>query len=404
MKKTLMTFASESIVPQEKLYIKEEKNSFLTIGIPKENGEFERRVPLTPESVKILTSMGHKIFIEKGVGEYVFYSDLAYSEAGALVCEDIAEIWQCDIVIKIAPPSANEVKMMKNKSTFLSFLQLSMFSKEALEKITEKRINAVSLELISDSQNKHSIINSILEIEGKTAIVLAAELLTNTNGGKGILLGGCPGVTPTEIVIIGAGRAGREAARTADALGALVKVFDNNIDLLREIQTFVSPSTFTSTLHPNVLINAFKSADIVIGTLRFENGEKKFIVSEDMIANMKKGALIIDLSIDQGGCFETSVCPDSMKETLYEQCGVIHYCIPNISSRVARTTSIALSNHCLPLLIKIADSGNINDHMRKERNFRNGVYIYNGKIVNKFVGEHFNLPWSDIMLFLAPFQ
>jgi Alanine dehydrogenase len=235
-------------------------------------------------------------------------------------------------------------------------------------------------------------------------VVLASELLTNTNGGKGILLGGCPSVTPTEVLIIGASTAGKEAAKTANALGALVKVFDNNVSLLRDIQTYVSPSTFTSTLHPNVLVNSLKSADIVIGTLRIENDDLKYAITKDMIRNMKRGAIIIDLGIDKGGCFETSVFPESPDDNIYEECGVAHYYILNISSRVARTTSIALSNHCLPLLLKIADSGGIKSYIRKEHSFRNGVYIYNGKIVNKNVGEYFNLPWSDIMLFIAPFQ
>ncbi|MGL4293429.1 MAG: alanine dehydrogenase, partial [Bacteroidales bacterium] len=227
---------------------------------------------------------------------------------------------------------------------------------------------------------------------------------TNEGGGKGILLGGCPGVSPTEIVILGAGRAGSEAARTAVALGALVKVFDNHVDMLRRLQRALGASTFTSTLHPNVLRNTLRSADVVIGALRIEKGEKRFFISADMVREMKSGALIIDLSVDQGGCFETSVYPKNRYEAFFEQYGVLHYCLPNISSRVARTTSISLSNHLLPILQSIADAGTITDFIRENAGFRKGVYFYNGKLVNPTVGEYFGYPWSDIMLFLTSFQ
>ena len=400
----MISFTSESMIPQEKLYQNNDNRNSLNIGIPKEVCEFEKRLLLTPEAVAILIEAGHNVLIESGAGESIYYNDISYSEAGAQITDNRQKVWESDIVLKVSSPLYDEIEMMRTGSCLISMLQFSLMADKTIEKMIKKRIIAVSLELIADKKGNHPIINSILEIEGKTSVMIASELLTNLSGGKGILLGGCAGVSPTEIVVIGAGRAGREAARTANALGALVKVFDNDIDHLRDIHNFVSQSIFTSTLHPNVLLKAFVSADVVIGTLRFENGEKHFQINEDIIRTMKKGAIILDLSVDQGGCFETSVCPDSIDGALYENYGITHYCLPNISSRVARTTTIALSNHFLPLLLKMAESQSIVEFIRKDTNFRSGVYIYKGKIVNKVVGEYYNLTWSDIMLFIASFQ
>ncbi|MEG1585642.1 MAG: alanine dehydrogenase [Bacteroidales bacterium] len=404
IKRMLSTFTTESILPEEKSCCPKEKSNSLLIGIPKERGDFEKRLPLTPEAIAILCNQGHHVILETGAGDSIHYSDHVFSEAGAEIADHASSVWECDIILKIAVPLVSEIALMKPRATLISLLQLSLFSPEVLTIMSEKRINAVAYDFITDAQGSYPIINQIREIEGKAAVVLAAELLTNERGGKGILLGGCAGVSPTEVLILGAGRAGSEAARTAGALGALVKVFDNHVDALRLLQRTLGASTFTSTLHPRVLQNALRTADVAIGALRLEKGEKQFFVSADMVRQMKPGALIIDLSVDQGGCFETSICPASQYEAFFEQYGVLHYCLPNISSRVARTTSISLSNHILPLIQEIADANTISDCIRENAYFRSGVYFYNGKLVNPTVGEHFDYPWSDIMLFLTSFQ
>lgn len=400
----LSSFTTESFLPEEKRCCLKEKYNSLLIGIPCETGDFEKRLPLTPEAIAILCDQGHHVIVETGAGEAIHYPDHLFSEAGAEITDIPARVWECDIVIKMAIPLPAQVAMMKSRATLISLLQLSLFSPETLTLMADRRINAVAYDFITDQHGNCPIINQIREIEGRTAVVLAADLLTNENGGKGILLGGCAGVSPTEVVILGAGRAGSEAARTAIALGALVKVFDRQVESLRAVQHTLGTSTFTSTFHPKVLQNALRSADVVIGALRIEKGEKHFFVSADMIRQMKPGALIIDLSVDQGGCFETSICPVNQYEVFFEQHGVLHYCFPNISSRVARTTTISLSNHVLPILQEIADAGSIIDYIRENAHFRNGVYFYNGKLVNPTVGEHFDYPWSDIMLFLTSFQ
>lgn len=400
----ISSLTTESFLPEEKLYCQKDKKNSLFIGIPKENCDFERRLALTPEAIAILCAQGHHVIVESGAGDPIHYPDTAFSESGAEITNQPSKVWEADIVLKVAPPKPAEVSLMRPRSTLLSLLQLSLLLPETLEIMAERRINAVAYEFITDEQGSHPVINQIREIEGRTAVVIAADLLTHESSGKGILLGGCAGVSPTEVVILGAGRAGSEAARTANALGALVKVFDNRIESLRNLQRTLGPAIFTSTLHPKVLRNSLHSADVVIGTLRIENGEKTYFVSTDMVLEMKKGALIIDLSVDQGGCFETSMCPHTMKEVFYEKHGVYHYCLPNISSRVARTTTISLSNHILPIIEHIAESGSINDFIRENPCFRSGVYFYNGKLVNPTIGEHFSLSWSDIMLFLTSFQ
>lgn len=395
---------AEQPIPAERLAPVRENNNRLLIGIPREVRPFEKRMSLTPEAIGQLCEWGHRVLVQSGAGDAIQYPDHRFSEMGAEIVDDVSSVWECDIVIKVSSPTMKEILMMKSKSTLISLVQLRHFSKEMLDLMAERKINAVAYDFITDSHGGYPIINQIREIEGRTAVVLAAHLLTIESGGKGILLGGCAGVSPTEVVILGTGHAGGEAARTATSFGALVKVFDNNIDGLRALQCSLGAATFTSTLHPKVLVNALRSADVVIGTLRIEQGEREFLLSEDMIRQMKRGALIIDMNVDQGGCFESSIYPKTKDEVLFEKYGVLHYCIPNISSCVARTTTISLSNHLFPILRDIAEAGTILNYLRERDSFRNGVYFYNGKLVNRTIGEYFDYKWNDINFFLPALQ
>ena len=322
----------------------------LLIGIPCERKEGEKRLALTPEAVDMLTDRGHRVLVESGAGLGINYSDNHYSEAGAEIVATPAEVYQADIILKILPPLTAEVMMMKPRTTLFSTVQFNTFSHEAFELMMAKRITAVAYELLADDKQRCPVLNVISEIEGTASITIASELLSNTQGGKGILLGGIPGVSPTEVVIIGAGNAGTVATRAAMALGASVKVFDDDINKLRTIQQVLGQGLFTSTFHPNVLQNAFRSADVVIGAMRYINTRHRYIIAEDMIRIMKRGALVIDLRINQGGCFETTCCLCPSDPAVFEQYGVLHYCRQNISNRVARTTSMALSNIFVPML------------------------------------------------------
>lgn len=390
-------------VPQELLQALGKVNNRLLLGIPRERDKSERRLPLTPEAIAILTQAGHRIWVETGAGLGINYSDTHFAEAGAEIKATPQEVYQADIVLKILPPTLAEVDCMRPRSTLLSFVPLNILSKEVFLRMMAKRITAVAYELITDEWNRIPMLNVTSEIEGAASITIASELLSNAQGGKGILLGGIPGVSPTEVVIIGAGNAGTVAARAAMALGAFVKVFDDDLNKLRLIHQTLGQGLFTSTFHPNVLQNAFRSADVVIGAMRYINARRHFVISEELIHAMKKGALLIDLRISQGGCFETTCCLSPADPPVFEQYGVLHYARPNVSNRVARTTSMAYSNILVPLLLGLGDAGSLVAWISSNRGFHEGVYLYNGAAVNEYVAHSFNLSSNNLDLFLSAF-
>jgi alanine dehydrogenase len=389
-----------ALFPEECLLREIARQPRLSIGIPKENGDVETRLALTPEGVAIVTEEGHSVYVQRGAGDPMSYTDLQYSEAGAFMVDDASEVFSADIVLKIAPPTLEELKMMHYRSSILSMLQLTNLSSDCIKLMMKKKMTAVAFELIKDEQRSFPVVSSISEIEGSTAINVASELMSNERGGKGILLGGVAGISPTEVIILGAGITGTVAARTALALGAQVKIFDHDINKLRKIQHYLGQQVFTSVIQPAVLFRALASADAVIGNLRYINGSERFMVSEELVKTMKKGAIIVDMSVDQGGCFETSECR-TIKNPVFEKYGVIHYCVPNISARVARTSSMALSNIFAPMMMKIGGSGNILSAISESAGFRNGAYIFSGILVNKLIGDYYGIQASDIGLLLA---
>ncbi len=392
---------STSFFVRELLQKVEMQKVSMVVGIPKENQDAEKRLALTPETVSLLVSAGYRVLLEAGAGLTIHYSDRYYAESGAEIMQTAEEVFQADLILKIMPPTLQEVAMMRPKTTVFSFLYLHKLSTPLLELMSEKRINALAYELLTDSTGISPFVTSISEIEGVSSITLAAELLSNAHGGKGILLGGVPGISPTEVVIIGAGVAGTMAARAALSLGASVKVFDNDIVKLRTIRHELGSPVFTSTLQPNVLKNVFRSADVVIGAMQYINKTHFYRISDDLIREMKKGSLIIDLRMAQGGCFETTMeacLPDH--PVVFEKFGVLHFCEMSLSSRVARTASIALSNIFLSMFTAMGDCGGIAHFARFDRGFASGFYMYAGKMVNSYVANHFNYPVSDIGLFL----
>ena len=290
---------------------------------------------------------------------------------------------------------------MRPRATVFSFLQQPLLSSTILEAMSAKRINALAYDLVYDDSGASPFATAISEIEGASAVTLAAELMSNANGGKGILMGGVPGVSPTEVVIIGADVAGTIAARAALGLGAMVKVFDNDVNKLRLMEHNLGRSLFTSTLQPNVLRNTFRSADVLIGAMEYINKPHRERISEDLIKELKQGAIIIDLRLAQGGCFETTMeaCIPGAP-TLFDKYGVLHFCEMSISSRVARTASIALSNIFSSLFMKMANGGGIIGLVQSDRGYSSGFYMFSGKMVNPYVANLFNLPVNDIGLFL----
>jgi alanine dehydrogenase len=384
--------------------LKELPNSHwpMSIGIPKENLKTEKRLVFTPEAVEMIVDAGHEVVFEKDAGWGVHYSDAAYVKSGAKIADDRKQVLTCDLIFKITPPSLDEVQWMKRKSTVFSMLQMPDISLDLIKAMANKQVNAIAYELITPDGLNFPVRNTISEIEGTASVFIASELLSNEKSGKGILLGGIPGVSPTEIIIIGAGVAGTVAARAALALGASVKVFDCNIAKLRQLQNNLGTAVFTSVFQPNVLMNAFKSVDVVIGVMQYINDPVHEVVSENVIKSMKQGSILMDLRIDQGGCFETTCFLPSGHPTIFEKHGVLHYCVPNLSSRIARTASMALSNIFVPLIVQLSESGGAAGIPTTDV-FRSGLYVYGGKLVNNYVARHFNLTASDIGLYLSAF-
>lgn len=393
-------FMQRILYPEESLLREIHRQTRLTIGLPCENPAAETRLALTPEGVSLVAEEGHTVMVERGAGLPMSYTDLQYSEAGAVIVDSRAEVFASDIVMKIAPPGIDDLLLMKPGRSVFSMLQLSNFSSDTLKLMASKKLNAIAYELIKDEQKAFPVINTLAELEGASAISVASELMSNTAGGKGVLLGGVAGISPSEVVILGAGLAGSVAARTALALGATVKIFDHDINKLRKIQHYLGQQVFTSVIHPAVLFKALASADAVIGNLRYINGCERFMVSEELVKTMKQGAIIVDLSVDQGGCFETSECRN-LSDPVYDRYGILHYCIPNISARVGRTSSMALSNIFAPMILKIGNSGSVKLAVSESSGFRNGVYMYGGILVNRLIADYFGLPSNEIGLFLA---
>lgn len=399
-KDVLFSLTKGAFAPQEEMLEVARKKGKLFIGIPKEIAFQENRVALVPDAVALLVNNGHRIIIEAGAGQGANFDDTDYSEAGAEIVHSPADVYKADVIFKIAPPTYEEIEMMQPKQTLFSALQLTVQPKDFLKKLISKKLNCVAFDLIIDEAGIFPVIRAMGEIAGGASILIAAELLSNVNHGVGSILGGISGISPTEVVIIGAGTVGEMAARAAIGLGATVKVFDNSTSRLRRLQNQLGTRIFTSVIVPKVLEKHLKTADVAIGALRASKGRTPCVVTEEMVSEMKAGSVIIDVSIDQGGVFETSEVTNHT-HPVFRKHGVIHYCVPNINSRVARTASYALSNIFSQIILNMGDEGGFDSIVRKDAGLRNGVYIYNGILTNQFLGEAFNLPFKDINLLMA---
>lgn len=388
------------MMPQESMLEVKKKHSELFIGIPKEISFQENRISLVPESVALLVSNGHRVSIEAGAGANANFTDTDYSEAGAQIVYSPTEIYKADIVMKIAPPSMEEIEMMQDRQTLFSILQISMQGQDFLKKLSSKKVTALAYEFIKDHGESIPVIRAMSEIVGITAILIAGEYLSNSKNGKGEILGGITGIPPTEVVIIGAGTVGEFAARTAIGLGANVKVFDNSIAKLKRLQNNLGLRVYTSTISPNTLSKALKTADVVVSSVYSNDGRSPVIVSEEMVSEMCFGSIVIDVSIDQGGNFETSEITNH-SNPVFNKYGVIHYCVPNIASRVARTASYALSNIFTPILLSIGEEGGLDNLLWKDKYLRQGVYLFKGTVTNKYVSEVAKLPFRDLNLLIA---
>ena len=395
--KNIATFAS--LMPQEEMLEVRKNFQSLYIGIPKEISYQENRVSISPDAVALLVSNGHKIVIEKGAGVNASFSDEDYSDSGATIAYNIKDVYKAHIILKIEPPTSAEIKMMHKGQTLISALQLTTINEKYINLLLKSEITALAYEYIKDENGILSLIRSISEIAGNTAILIAAEYLSNVNSGKGLMLGGVSGISPTEVVILGAGTVGEFACRTALGLGASVRVFDSSITKLRRLQEIISQRVSTSILQPKALQKALMRADVVIGALRADEGRTPCVVSEEMVKKMKSGAVIVDVSIDQGGCFESSVVTDHKKPT-FRKFDVVHYCVPNILSRVSRTATFAISNILAPTLLNMGIAGGVEDFLKMDDGLRSGVYVFRGMLTNAVLGRMFDLPYKNLNLIM----
>ena len=389
-----------SILPQESLLALKQGKQELTISIPKEFIDEENRVTLKPEAVEVLTNNGIQVVVESHAGIHASFEDVEYSNAGAKIVYDHKEALCADIVLKIEPPTIDEVEHFEHGSTLISAFQTGKQKAEFIHALNKKKITALAYEFMEDQEGTLMIVRALSEIAGSTVMLIASEQLNAANGGKGLMLGGITGVPPTKAVILGAGTVAQYAARAALGLGVDVQIFDNNIYKLRRIIETLGHQIYTSTIDFITLQESLKNADVLIGAVRADKGKNKIIITEDMIRQMKKGSVVIDVTVDQGGCIETAESR-SLRNATYTKYGVRHYSIPNLATRVPMTASIALSNIFTPILLQIAEQGGVEDMIYSHKWFLNGVYTYNGNLTNIYLARKFGIKYTDLSLFMT---
>jgi alanine dehydrogenase len=376
------------------------KSTELCIGIPRETSFSENRIALTPEAVGVMIANGHKVVMETKAGEGASYTDKDYSEAGAKIAFDKSEVYECDILVKSAPVSEEECGLLKPGHFIISPIHLAVMKKSILQKMMEKKITALSFENLKDDSGHNPIVRSMSEIAGSAVMLIAGQYLSNANNGKGVLVGGISGIPPTKVIIIGAGIVGEYAARTALAMGASVKIFDNSIYRLKRLQNNIGGRLWTSVIEPKILSKQLKTCDVAVGALSSTAGRTPIVVTEEMVGNMRPGTVIVDVSIDRGGCFETSEVTTHEKP-VFKKYDVIHYCVPNIPSGFARTASQAISNVLMPLMLDTADEGGIDNIIWHKINIRSGIYLFKGSLTNFHLSERFDLKFTDLNLLIA---
>jgi len=391
------SFSYETL--EETLDIKP-KSEGMMIGIPKEIAFQENRIALTPDAVSVLISNGHQVMIEHNAGEASHFRDKDYSEAGAKIVYERAEVFKAPILVKSAPIIDEDLPLLQLNQIIISPIHQSILKAEILEKMMEKRVTAISFENLKDDSESYPIVRSMSEIAGSAVMLIAAQYLSFANHGKGVLVGGISGIAPTKVIIIGAGIVGEYAARAALALGASVKVFDNNVYRLKRLQNNIGQRMWTSVLEPRMLAKQLKTCEVAVGALGSETGRTPLVVTEEMVSNMRPGSVIIDVSIDRGGCFETSEIT-SHEHPIFMKYGVIHYCVPNIPSGFARTASQAISNVLMPLLLEVSDEGGLEEMIWHKFNLREGVYLFKGALTDIYISQKFDLKYTDLNLLIA---
>ncbi len=391
------SFSYETL--EEKLDVKPQCAS-LHIGIPKETAFQENRIALTPDAVGVLVNDGHQVVIEHNAGEAAHFRDKDYSEAGARIVYDKAEVYKAPYLVKSAPIVEDDLPLLQYNQQVFSPIHMSVMRADLLEKMMEKRITGISFEALKDDSGTYPIVRSMSEIAGSAVMLIAGQYLGSANHGKGVLLGGISGIPPTKVIIIGAGTVGEYAARAALALGASVKVFDNSVYRLKRLQNNVGHRLWTSVLEPRILAKQLKTCEVAVGALGSQTGRTPVVVTEEMVSNMRPGSVVIDVSVDRGGCFETAEIT-THEQPIFMKYGVIHYCVPNIPSGFARTASQAISSVLMPLLLEAGDEGGFENLIWHKVNLRSGIYLFKGALTNFHLSQRFDLKYTDLNLLIA---
>lgn len=381
------------LIPQEERLAVATEQKSLKIGLPKERVFQERRICLTPDDVAVLVANGHQLLIEAGAGDEANFSDKDYSEAGAEIIYDTREVFSCPIVLKVEPPTYEEIDYLSHKATLISGLQINTQDKAYFEALAQKQITALAFEHIKDEEDNYPIRESISEITGIASVLIAAELISERGR---LLFGNITGVPPIEVVLLGANEVTESAAKTALGLGANVKIFAKSLTKLKEIKRHLPASVYTSVLQPKLLKKALMRCNVLIGAMRGET-RSPIVVSEDMVQLMKKGAVIVDTSIGTGGCIET-IQVTTLDNPTYIKHNVLHYGVPNLPSRYARTASFSLSNIVMPYLLKIGEEGGIENTLQIDKGLRNGLYLYRGILTDTTISKWFGIPCKPLHL------
>jgi alanine dehydrogenase len=397
-----LSFFQHGMMPKEETLDREKKGKHFVIGLPRETDQQETRISLTPQAVHLLVEEGHRVLIERGAGNGAKFSDHDYSEAGGELVNDKHSVFQASMLLKVSPLTKIELDILEPGKTIITSLHLATRDESYFQDLIRHKVTAIAFELIEDEAHELPVLRSMCEIAGTVAVNIGSGLLSSENNGKGILLGGITGITPAEVVILGAGTAAENAARTALGMGAIVKVFDRSITNLRSLKHFLGQGVFTSVMHPPVLKKAFETADLVISTLQRLHEDSFYLIPEDIILSMKPGSALIDIHVDQGSSFETGIYTSS-EEPVFSRHGVVHYMVPNLPAKVARTASIALSNVLMPILLDKGKCGGIFQLIKDDWGVRHGVYMYNGILTNELIGNQFGIISKDIDLLLSAF-
>ncbi|MBN1279934.1 MAG: alanine dehydrogenase [Chlorobium sp.] len=385
----------------ERWLIKPEKTMNITLGIPKERAQDERRVAISPAGVQILTEHGIKVIVEATAGQCCNFPDIEYAEAGASIAPSPEELYgQSNVIVKVLPPLPEEINFFSAGQMLLSALHLGTLNRHLIKTLLEKNVTALGFEFIETRDGELPIVRTLSEIAGSLAIQTAAKYLETSYGGSGILLGGIAGVPPANVTIIGAGTVGLFAAQDALGLGAQVTVIDKEINRLRRFEAFFNRHLVTAIANDHYISQLAKTSDVMIGALSPKKKIIRPLVSEQVVKSMKPGSVIIDVSIDQGACFATSR-HTSHTNPIYVKHGVTHYCVPNIPSAVAKTASFALTNTLLPFLLKLTEHETVADILWKSHSLRKGTYIYKGYVTKKILSELTDFPFREIDLLLA---